>query len=71
MTTSAPSSFLDANIAVAPLHCGGEPDEVANAAAFLLSDAATYITGAELGDGGQYLSGVATYLSDAVRPTPS
>ncbi|UUT36211.1 SDR family NAD(P)-dependent oxidoreductase [Microbacterium elymi] len=72
MTASAPATFLDANLAVAPLHRGGEPEEVANVAVFLLSDAASYITGAEVGvDGGQFLSGVATFLSDAVRPQTS
>jgi 3alpha(or 20beta)-hydroxysteroid dehydrogenase len=72
MTASAPSSFLDANVAIAPLHRGGEPDEVANVVVFLLSAAAGYVTGAEIGvDGGQYLSGVATFLSDAVRPAQS
>jgi len=69
MTASAPGAFLDANVAIAPLHRGGEPQEVANMVVFLLSDAAAYITGAEVSvDGGQLLSGVATFLSDAVRP---
>ncbi|MFT4306558.1 MAG: SDR family NAD(P)-dependent oxidoreductase [Microbacterium sp.] len=72
MTASAPAAFLDANIAVAPLHRGGEAEEVANVVVFLLSDAASYVTGAEIGvDGGQLLSGVATFLSDAVRSETS
>lgn len=71
MTASAPAAFRDANIAIVPLHRGGEADEVASVVVFLLSDAAAYVTGAEVRvDGGQFLSGAATFLADAVRPAP-
>lgn len=68
MTASAPPAFAEANAAVIPLHRAGEVGEVASIVAFLLSDAATFLAGAEIGvDGGQALSGAAAYLSDALR----
>lgn len=68
MTASAPAAFAEANTRIIPLHRLGEVAEVAGIVAFLLSDAAAFITGAEIGvDGGQTLSGAATVLSAALR----
>ncbi len=48
-----------------PLGRGGEPEEVANASAFLASDLASYITGAALFvDGGQMASKFGTWDED-------
>lgn len=68
MTASAPTAFAEANTAIIPLGRVGESAEVAGIVAFLLSDAAAFLTGAEIGvDGGQALSGAATLLSRALQ----
>lgn len=67
MTASAPDAMREAQLALTPLERFGQPDEVAATAAFLLSDAAAYISGAELPvDGAFTSSGGAKYLSDRI-----
>lgn len=69
MTASAPPAFRAANESVIPLGRAGSADEVAGMVTFLLSDAAAFVTGAEITvDGGQTLSGAASVLSRALRP---
>ena len=72
MTAGASPEFRRATVAETPLGRVGQVDEVATLVCFLLSDAAAFITGAEIPvDGGQTGHGGAKSVSDALRsPRP-
>jgi 3alpha(or 20beta)-hydroxysteroid dehydrogenase len=68
MTASAAPAFRAANLAETPLGRSGTVEDVAPLVAFLLSDDASYISGAEIPvDGGMTAHGGVKSISDAVR----
>lgn len=68
MTVSAPEAFLRASVEAAPLGRAGRPEEVAELCTWLLSDASSYVNGAEISvDGGTWAQGGAKFLSDALQ----
>lgn len=56
MTDAAPHAMREAQLALTPLERMGHPDEVAAVVAFLLSDAAAYVSGAEIPIDGAFTS---------------
>jgi 3alpha(or 20beta)-hydroxysteroid dehydrogenase len=68
MTANAPAAMLDAHLELTPLERPGQSGEVGSVVAFLLSDAAGYLTGAEIPvDGGFTSSGGAKLISDRLQ----
>ncbi len=67
MTAGAPEAMRAAHLALTPLERVGQADEIARAVAFLLSDAASYLTGAEIPvDGGATSSAGAKLMADRI-----
>ena len=67
MTAGAPAAMRETQLTLTPLERLGRSGEVAEVVAFLVSDAAAYISGAEIPiDGGSTSSAGAKLMSDRI-----
>ncbi len=72
MTASAPDAMREAQLDLTPLDRFGQPDEVAATVVFLLSDAAAYVSGAEIPVDGAFTSSAGVkYMADRIRSAGS
>lgn len=68
MMAAAPAVMTDAQLALTPLERTGQAHEVASVVCFLLSDSASYVSGAELPIDGAFTSSAGVkYMSDMIR----
>lgn len=67
MTAAAPPAMVGAQLDLTPLERVGQADEVAAVVAFLLSDAAAYVSGAEIPVDGAFTSSAGVkYMADRI-----
>lgn len=68
MMAAAPAAMTGAQLALTPLERVGQPEEVAAVVAFLLSDSASYVSGAEIPIDGAFTSSAGVkFMSDTIR----